>query len=127
MNDDDKDNFFDEYLDEHDGYEKLDKIMDLLHQCLKETKVLEDIDNKMTIALGTLINNLNEDDKKDYSKVILYAGVIWLITSSLNLSLEGFCKADKLKVMAMVKYNLNAMEQNLFNQEEILDNKKKVH
>lgn len=123
-NNDDDDNLF---FDEHDEFEKLDKIMDLLHQCLKETKMLDDIDNKMTIAIGSIINSLNDEDKKDYSKIILYASVVWLIASSLNLSLEGFSKVDKLKVMTMIKYNLNMMEQNISNQEEIPVNKKKVN
>lgn len=124
MNNNDDDNLF---FDEHDEFEKLDKIMDLLHQCLKETKMLDDIDNKMTIAIGSIINNLSDEDKKDYSKIILYASVVWLIASSLNLSLEGFGKTDKLKVMTMIKYNLNMMEQNISNQEEIPVNEKKVN
>jgi len=124
LNNNDDDNLF---FDEHDEFEKLDKIMDLLHQCLKETKMLDDIDNKMTIAIGSIINNLSDEDKKDYSKIILYASVVWLIASSLNLSLEGFGKTDKLKVMTMIKYNLNMMEQNISNQEEIPVNEKKVN
>jgi len=124
LNNNDDDNLF---FDEHDEFEKLDKIMDLLHQCLKETKMLDDIDNKMTIAIGSVINNLNDEDKKDYSKIILYASVVWLIASSLNLSLEGFGKMDKLKVMTMIKYNLNMMEQNISDQEEITVNNKKVN